>query len=153
MKIPILPMNSARERALALLSQREHGAFELAQKLTAKGFETKDIQAVLDECAEQGLQSDKRFAENLARYRVQRGYGPNYIRQELHAKHIADDYIHQALQPFEADWLDYAYKAWQKKFKQTLNPTIKDKQAFYRFLAYRGFSSELITQMLGRFLS
>ena len=72
-----------RDRALGLLSRREHSARELKRKLQQKGVTAEEAVDVVDEMGERNYQSDARFAESLVRKRALDGYGPMRIRAEL----------------------------------------------------------------------
>ena len=52
---------------MRMLVRREHSVFELTQKLTAKEFDTADIESVVDSLIEQNYQSDERFPLSLFR--------------------------------------------------------------------------------------
>lgn len=66
------PDPAARERvkarALRLLARREHGVRELGEKLLKKaGTDPDDVRAVVQELVDEGLLSDARYAEAVAR--------------------------------------------------------------------------------------
>jgi alanyl-tRNA synthetase len=77
------PEPSPTQRALGLLTRREHSRKELARKLAGRGVETVDAHAVIDKLAAAGWQDDSRFARSLVRSRAAVGYGPGWIRAEL----------------------------------------------------------------------
>jgi regulatory protein len=140
-------MTKALDSALRLLARREHSLSELFIKLEQKGHSKNEIQEALDHCQKHGLQSDNRFAEVCSRARIRQGYGPLKIKQELKSKGIDDEVIHSLLQLEENNWADYAYAAWQRKYKKQANQSFEDKQKQQRFLLYRGFDWDIITQL------
>ncbi|KTD78370.1 recombination regulator RecX [Legionella waltersii] len=140
-------MTKALDSALRLLARREHSVSELLIKLEQKGHVKDEIQNALDHCRNHGLQSDTRFAEVCCRARVRQGYGPLRIKQELKSKGIDEDVIDSVLQLEEGNWGQYAYEAWQKKYKRFGNQSFEDMQKQQRFLLYRGFDWDIITQM------
>lgn len=140
-------MNDIINAAIRLLARREHGVWELTIKLSQKGYDKKLIAEALAECQHRGLQSDSRFAESLCRQRVQQGYGPLRIRQELHAQHLDKELIDKTLNQAETDWLQCAQKVYTKKFKQSKNLTFAESQKQQRFLQYRGFPMDVIDQL------
>ena len=83
------------QKAIRMLASREHSRRELLEKLTRKSSDVPSdcIEQVLDALAEQGLQCDVRYAESLIRSRINRGYGPYYIRQELRSKGVAESVL------------------------------------------------------------
>jgi regulatory protein len=74
---------TAYEAGVDLLSRREHAEQELFRKLLQKGFLKDQIQEALARLKEGGYLSDARYAEARIRYLIRRGYGPDYIRQDL----------------------------------------------------------------------
>src|SRR3990167_1895004 len=108
-------MNDALTSAVASLARREHGAKELALKLTQKGYEAADIDGAIVECQRLGLQSDQRFVESFVRVRVQQGYGPESMRYELQQKQVDHDLFALVLTLEPVDWVAQAKQVLQKK--------------------------------------
>lgn len=136
-----------REKAIQLLARREYSARELALKLAAK-FDPDSVAQVLDTLAEQGLQSDVRFADNLVRARIGQGHGLIRIQNELKQKGIAQPVIQQALERNPVDWFEQALSTFQRRFGNhtTTDPKVRAKQM--RFMQYRGFSLDQIQYAL-----
>jgi regulatory protein len=132
---------SIYERAIAYLARREHSSSELRLKLVKVGFESTDIDDVLKKLSENNLQSDSRFAENYLRYRSNRGYGFQRIRQELKEKGVSTDIISEALEQAEIDWFTLAIEVRCKRFGENIPDDYKDRAKQQRFLQYRGFFS------------
>lgn len=136
----------AFDRAVRLLGQREHGRIELERKLMRKGFPEDVSYAVVTKLQSDGLQSEDRFAAAMVRRRVERGYGPIYIRQELRQRRVDDDVTEAQLTQTGEFWLGQARGAVQKKFAHRR----EERNAQARFLARRGFPADLIYQALDR---
>lgn len=137
-------MNELRQRAIRLLARREHTRAELARKLTPHGT-TEEIDTVLNELAQSGLQSDARFAESYVRSQAAR-LGAARLRHTLRMKGVPADLIETQVDDLP-DELVRAREVWQRKF--TAPPADARewaKQA--RFLQGRGFSAELIHRLL-----
>ena len=79
-----------REICFRLLTRRDHSYKELIEKLVVKGFDRFESQAIVDILAEQGWQSDQRFAESYTRYRIKKGFGPVKISFELQQRGIVN---------------------------------------------------------------
>jgi regulatory protein len=137
-----------RARALGLLARREHSRLELARKLRQRGMGGADLEQVLDELAAARLLSDTRFAEEYARSRVSRGYGPLRIRAELRERGIDDAGIQAALEELGEDWYQQARAARQRRFGAEPPADLKERARQSRFLQQRGFSPEQIRQAL-----
>jgi len=125
------------------LSRREHSRFELARKLARKGFESTIIDAVLSQLQADNLLSDQRFAESFVHSRINRGYGPLRIRQELRQRGVSDDLSTEALENNE-DWDELACHVREKRFGESLPKKPQERAKQSHFLYYRGFTSSQI---------
>ncbi|HIG0326310.1 TPA: recombination regulator RecX [Legionella pneumophila] len=140
-------MTKAFDSALRLLSRREHSAMELCDKLKQKGFNLNDVQNALHECQRLGYQSDERYVESYIRARIHQGYGPLKIIQELKNKGVDPELIQSVLQEERDHWVDYALRAWEKKFKRQDDFSYCEMQKQQRFLLYRGFDRDVISKV------
>jgi regulatory protein len=141
-----LKKQSLNERAMNLLARREHSVTELKNKLLKANFDIDDIYKVIAKLTETGLQSDERFAENYLRYRSQRGFGFQRIRLELKDRGVTDEIINDTLHEADIDWFSLAASARCKRFGEQIPGTIQDRAKQQRFLQYRGFTHEQITE-------
>ncbi|MFV0447901.1 MAG: recombination regulator RecX [Vibrio sp.] len=140
---------SCKERALYLLTRRDHGEFELWQKLVLKGFAEDEVQQAVSYCKEHGYLDDQRFARSQVRQHIAKGHGERRIRQELQQKRIDNEAVNSALESEEADWFELARLTAEKKFKQIAGQQdTKEYAKQVRFLQYRGFSFEQIQYAL-----
>lgn len=94
------------------------------------------------------MQSDNRFAEMYIHVRIQKGFGPLRIRQELRDRGIGDDLISQYLDRPDEDWLRISRQVREKKFGNALPDDMNSKVKQSRFLQQRGFNGELIRKTL-----
>lgn len=141
---------SIYERAVGLLARREHSAAELRSKLMQADFDTDEIDDLLVKLASANLQSDERFAENYLRYRSQRGYGFQRIRQELKERGVSTEIISQALEQSDIDWFSLAVNVRCKRFGEQEPDDFKERAKQQRFLQYRGFTHEQITESFNK---
>ena len=143
-----------KSAALRLLARREHGRAELEGKLLAKGFPSSAVGEVLQALRDEGLQSDARFAAALVRRRVDRGYGPAYIRRELRSRQVQDDLAAAQLNQPDEYWAEVAERALAKKFPERAGtagaPARRGgfNEAQARFLTRRGFSADIVHNAL-----
>ena len=110
-------MNEAYNCALRLLSRREHGAQELVNKLVQKGFSVPEAIEAVEQCQHLGYQSDNRYAESIYRTRVNQGYGPVRIEQQLKHAGICPEIIEETQDAIETDWVALAKAVKDKKFR------------------------------------
>lgn len=133
------PRPDAYAKAVALLTRREHSRRELTRKLAARGIEAGEAEAALDALAEQGWQSQGRFAEALARTRVAAGHGPVRIRAELQAHGLTEAEIQTALAACDANWEAAARALVARRYvaADLADPVLRRKAV--EFLLRRGF--------------
>ena len=156
------------ERALRLLAAREHSRFELRRKLLRRrasdSSQTNEraqaqVDTVLDDLASRDLLSDVRFAEAFVRRGVDRGHGPIKIRADLRNRGVMEDVIDDTLTFSDEFWLRRARAVQAKRFGGGVGGDRSDAGApanrsewarRARFLAARGFSSDIIYRTLDR---
>ncbi len=105
-----------------MLARREHSQKELLNKLLLKGFDKDDILAVIDELAQQGWQSDSRYAESYTRHRIQKGYGPVLIAYELRQNGIDAVNLEDIVQKAAGSWMELLEQVYTKKYGHDLAP-------------------------------
>ncbi|MTI62459.1 recombination regulator RecX [Methylophaga sp.] len=137
---------TASEQAVSYLARREHSALELSRKLKKSGFDEFEIEDSLAKLQQAGLQSDRRYAESFVNSRINRGYGSVRIRMELKERGVASDIITDSLQQAEIDWFALAAEVRSKRFGEHDPEDFKDRAKQQRFLQYRGFTHDEITE-------
>lgn len=90
----------------------------------------------------ENLQSDKRFIESFVNGRKSSGKGPLRIRQELKQKQVSDALVEQFLIDDDDSWLSLAEEIYHRKFGHGAAKNYQEKSRRYRFMMYRGFSSD-----------
>ncbi|GAB3249768.1 regulatory protein RecX [Chitinimonas naiadis] len=143
-------MADLRNKALKLLSQREHSRVELRRKLAGtEDSSREEIEALLDDLVERNWLSDARFAVAYVDANAAR-FGRFRLENELRERGVADQAIREALAqlPSEGDELSRAREVWQKKFRALpVDAAERAKQA--RFMQSRGFAYDVIRKVLG----
>ena len=138
-------MPDLHQRALALLSRREHSRAELSTKLARHAASADELAAELDDLQARQLLSDERYACARVNSRGLR-YGNRRLRNELHQAGLSDDDISAALAQ-AGDESERCRQVWARKFSALPDsPASRAKQI--RFLSYRGFSSDTIARIL-----
>lgn len=140
-------MSNAFACAVRLLTRREHGAYELTNKLLKKGYPANEAQDAVLECQRLDLQNDDRFVDNICRARIRQGYGPLRIRRELQDLQIDAELITNTLRQEQDNWLSYALEVWKKKYKEQGELSYSATQKQKQFLLYRGFSTDTIAML------
>jgi len=131
----------AHEIALRLLTRREHGSGELARKLQQRGVSREQAHEAIAELAEQGWQSDARFAEQFARDHAARGDGPMKIRAAMQSRGVQEAAVASAMQALDVDWTACAREARRKRFGTDVPQDAAGQARQQRFLMTRGFAA------------
>jgi len=139
---------AVRRAAMDLLARREHGRVELTRKLRKRGAPQELIEAALQRLSEEGLLSEARYLESFVAYRARAGYGPQRIREELGQRGLERSDIDQALRESAIDWFESLRETWQRKFAGQLPMDARERAKQGRFLAYRGYSLDMIGRLL-----
>lgn len=127
----------ARERALTLLSVRDHAAGELYEKLR-RSFEEPDAAAAVAEMRRLGLLDDEKFARARARSLAQKNRSARAIRADLLAKGVDAQTAAQAAAGYAPDGVAACRALIEKSYRRKLEAGRRDLVA--AALARRGFS-------------
>ncbi|WP_160106823.1 recombination regulator RecX [Pseudomonas izuensis] len=138
---------AVRRTAMDLLARREHGRVELTRKLRQRGALPEMIETALDRLTEEGLLSESRYLESFVSYRARSGYGPLRIREELSQRGLQRSDVELALRECGIDWQVQLEDTWRRKFSGHLPIDARERAKQGRFLAYRGYSMEMIGRL------
>jgi len=137
---------TVKAKAVSLLAQREYSRQELSDKLTAADASPEEVEQALAQLEAKGLVDDSRVVETLVNRRAGK-LGGMRLRQELQAKGVSPDLVAETMAGLKDSELARARTVWQKKFGQLASSSAeRHKQA--RFLASRGFSGEVVRQVV-----
>ena len=135
-------------KALDLVSRREHSRHELRQKLNKRFPETMPIiEEALDKLVLNNILDDERFVEMYLNARARKGFGPKKIEMELYSKKVDSILIGNAIEAYES-WTENAENELKKKFKGIKPTDYKSKMKQKQFLFNRGFSTQIIERIL-----
>lgn len=134
---------TALQRALGLLTRREHSRKELTRKLVSRGVDAAEVEAAVDKLTGAGWQDDRRFAESLVRSRASAGYGPLHIRAELGTHDLPADVRQSALDEFDGDWSELARDPVRRRFGRIDDDRVRERKAA-DWLLRRGFPSDIV---------
>lgn len=145
----------AKEVALNLLSYRARSEKEISQKLKGKGYSQEIIEHVITDLRRVNLLNDYEFACGWIKDRLKnRPRGVALLKQELIRKGIEKEIIEKALNEFypEGEEVKIASELVKKRGKRykELDRKIARKR-MSDFLLRRGFSYEVVKEVLGRF--
>ena len=126
-------------KALDVISRREHSKKEVRDKLLKKFDDLSVIEDVIEKLIKNSLLNDSRYAEMYTRARKRKGFGPKRIGYELNSRGVSETLSSIAIEE-EGGWLEAAENAFNKKFKDGISLDFKTKLKQKSFLQNRGFS-------------
>lgn len=139
--------SDVRFAAMNFLAMREHSAKELRDKLGRKYSDWPSLlDVVVQELAEQNLQSDERFTAAFIAMRQRQGKGSQLIRFELRERGIGAELIASYLDESDFLWQSLANEVRAKRFGVELPVDQRERARQMRFLHARGFASRHIQQ-------
>ena len=157
---------SIKGQALRYLAQREHSRAELERKLLRAQLRrerrheqcgdagaaddtstlAQQIAAALDELTAKGFLSDERTAAQWLAHKGAR-YGVKRLRRDLQAKGLDAELVSKTVALARVGEFASALAVWQRKFGQAAQDA-KGRGQQLRFLAGRGYSGDVINQVL-----
>ncbi len=130
------------QRALALLSRRDHSVQQLRLKLLQLGGVKEEIEELLDLLSHKGYLDDARFARAFIRSR--KGRGARRLRAELAERGVSSQTIGSALEEVERpDEEQTARELAETQFQRG-----KSRDTVARFLLRRGFAPGLCRSII-----
>ena len=147
------PARTCFDRALKLLSLRDHAVTELCRKLAAAGHGDAEISAAIARLGALGYLDDERFADERVRTLSASGkLGRRAIAARLRQAGVAEEIARCALERHGAeagDELAKARRLVERRFPGlAVGRDARQQAKAARFLAYRGFSNEVICRLL-----
>ncbi len=141
------PQKSLLARALSYLARREHSPAELRRKLAPYAESAEQVDRLLDDLEAKKLLSEERFVEVLKRSRGER-FGAARIKQELKAHQVGETLVRAAVDELRSTELSRARAVWQRRFGEEPATDAAERARQMRFLAQRGFSTEVIRKVV-----
>lgn len=140
------------DRALNLLTIRDHSIYELRTKLLQKGADPELIPALLAKLVDLNFLNDERYAERVFTYWLHKGaYGKKHLEAELYKRGLPKDILRSTLEllteELETERAELAVEQFvsksRRKIAQAKEPLAKKKlsEQGMRYLVARGFSS------------
>lgn len=146
----------AKSRAINYISGKLKTKYEVRLKLKEKDFTEDIIDEVIDILEKEEYLNDRLYCEVFIEDKKQlNGYGKNKIKSLLIQKGVSKSVFENFLDEFEyEEEFDNALKMGIKKLNLLSNEedVFKKKQKLINYLAYRGFSFDVINDVLREIL-
>ncbi|MFB6259545.1 MAG: regulatory protein RecX [Thiohalorhabdaceae bacterium] len=138
---------AAYDQALKLLVRREHSRRELGHKLDERGHPRAATEAALDRLEAENALNDARFAEEYARARFAKGFGPLRVEAELREHGVDAAGLAEARLSGEAE-RELAAAQLTKRFGTGEPADFKERTKRMRYLQQRGFAPEVCARVV-----
>ena len=141
---------TAYNKALDLLAIQDYSKDKLTKKLLKNGYELHEVNHVMETLEKNSLLNERRMSECKIKSLIQKGYGPEFIRQSLDNNHLQYDecQIEEAYETVGINADQQIAQLLEKKFKHakdwdlTDDSGYKTKQKILRFLLSKGHDPE-----------
>ena len=114
-----------------------------------RGYPEDIARQVVHTLQESGWQDDSRYAEQLTRSRLRKGYGPLHIQHRLRQEGVEAPVV-DILNEEGQDWDSLIAVVYRKKYGATAPDDAHEWARRARFLQGRGFTVEQIRRFLDR---
>lgn len=159
------PLKSAREVALNCLSRRALTHYELETRLKEKGYQSLEVNEVLEKMEKSGYLNDQELALTVSLNRLKRysrrrvlqdlqnrGLVPQVIEQAMEETYSSDDELQQCLNLAKRCWVQED-KRWERRIEQdrtkkVLPRELSLQQKIARKLIQRGYPSDMVRKVL-----
>ena len=146
-------LSKARSYAYRLLAIRSRSIKEIKEKLKKKGFEESLIIEVIDYLERLDYLNDRQFASAWVNSRIStKPVGLLKLRYELKDKGIDNKIIEEVLSKLKENYNEYevACDLAKKRMKKLSKiDSLKAKRRIFNYLLRRGFSYELVCEVMG----
>ncbi|HZT41046.1 MAG TPA: regulatory protein RecX [Chthonomonadaceae bacterium] len=154
-------LEAARAVALRFMGYTARSRAEVERRLTRAEFPPEVVTAVLDELEERGWLDDAQLAQAWVADRADRKkYGRRRLAAELKRKGVDKETLQEAVGAIaDADEMERALAAarmkWHPEVLETADSSAlqAEKRRLAEFLQRRGFSWEIITQVLAQLMA
>ena len=155
-------VSACRDKALHLLEKKPHSVYDLRRKLFSRGFSSEDIETVLSDLERLKLLDDEALAQSFCEQKLSAcpPMGRQKVFYELRRHGISSETAEAALAEVwerggQEEEFERARQAAEHKMK-TIPGTVdrrKKSHKIYRYLATRGFSGEIVSEVIDQVLS
>jgi regulatory protein len=143
----------AKNYAFLLLKFRLRSERELYSRLKKKDFPESIIRKTISFLKEKGFIDDSVFAKNWISSRLKRPFGLRRITQELKLKGVDREVIAQQVQGLKGNYCEEKVVEEIARFKLNKLKNVEPQKArsrLYGYLIRRGFSSEVIIDVINK---
>lgn len=144
----------AREYAFLLLKFRLRSEKELAQRLRQKGFPEELCQGTVNFLKDKQFIDDRVFAKGWVSSRLRRPFGFRRIKQELVQKGLGKEVIEETFVQVKEDYDEGSIvkQLAERRFSKLKGvEPLKARQRVYAYLMRRGFSPDLISEIVNKY--
>lgn len=146
-------VEGAQRAALRALARRPRARFDLRRRLIRKQHPPAAVDTALDRLAARNLIDDRRFAQQYAAVRAQRGRGPARLVRDLQAqgvdRRVAEEAVRQALADEGIDPGIEARAVAAKRAHQLADlPAAVRKRRLLAYLTRRGFAGPEVKELV-----
>ncbi|MGL4483999.1 MAG: regulatory protein RecX [Anaerovoracaceae bacterium] len=153
-------MKTAYDTAIKYLATRSRSEKEIGDYLSKKEFEQNDILEAVQELKELSYIDDRRYAKELLKYSLEKGWGLLKLKQEARQKGLTSEQLSSALDEYQEEnevdineqYVNLARIEAGKVISGKEELGDKNFAKLGRRLSSKGFPSETVYKIIGEFM-
>jgi regulatory protein len=140
----------AKQKIEAWCAYQERAQAEVLDKLKSFGLDKEDAQALLADLIQHNFVNERRFCEAFVSGKTKiKRWGRRKIHMELLRKQIPKAMIQEVFAEMDEElYLGNLHHLAQRKYAEAKGNVFEKKAKTWRFLASKGYESELISEVL-----
>lgn len=128
------------------ISFRERSVFEVRNRLRRDGLSDAEIESIIELLCSRKILDDRRFANHRIEYRINSGYGPVKIQDELHGFGVEEGLIQEELSKFDDSFFIESLRG---LFSRKVKPvTDRDQRKLVDHFLRRGFTFSQVEKVM-----
>lgn len=140
----ITEADKLRSRALYWIAKKEYSISGLQEKLAQVCDDEIMIADLVEDFITRDWVNDQRYMASYIRLKTNAGLGWQRIKRELIQNGLKESDVNLFFEASDYDWYEQAVRTYQKKYGTQPCDDYKENAKRFRFMQYRGFTSEQI---------
>lgn len=143
-------MQDSREKAIAILKNKDKTEFEMRSALEKNGYSAEEIDGTIEYLVELSYIDDVAYTVNFVEMSMEKRRGPIRITRELAAKGIEDGVIRDCISDIMCDQWEWETARAIAEDIRRKNPSVTGDKVLARIvnkLTYEGFSDDVVSEI------
>lgn len=137
------------DHAIYLLAGKDYSSGDMAWQLCRLAENAEQITLILARLSDNGYLNNSRLMAHLFDKHIRKLHGPARIKQAFRQRGFSQELTEQTINNSGVDWYASAREARIRKFGETPPSDPKEKNKQFRYLQYKGYPMDMISEAFG----